>query len=473
MFYKLLFFLLLSLSLNAGDRKGNGGDVLTCDETSAYHLWSLDWYEMQYRYDLKARFPSHGDEIENALEIIERIKVISPRRYAKLSKWAKEFYAKTKFSKFPLSNVRDSGDYDIPEDCDLSQVVNQNQEILPKNKHYLIYEKLWNRLSVVTKTSLILHELIYKSQDFKTSENLRKYVAYLIADEFHNLDVNAYNRKLKSLGFSSNEVNGLSIDLKQAFHFSENGTLLSAYPVPYSSFSFSGKNFVLRPHKLKFYENASLASFCPDSSFKYLLGNQYLEVRCSFWAGDFQQIEYYPSGKLKAAIVEFDVLEQNGIKIFSPLLNQGVIQYTAVQFYENENIKELSYGGIMSVSDDHIYFTDRRSRVKFYENGNLKMARLDSGSSWNYSNGRLLVQGWAEFYDNFQIKEVINTMDFRFELQGRKLLFLSGYKIQFHSNGVLRTAILGEDANLKDIHGKIKSIKKSRRVFFNEEGLVY
>ncbi|MEC9282532.1 MAG: hypothetical protein VX642_07455 [Bdellovibrionota bacterium] len=473
MFNKILLSILFSISVFAGDRKGNGGDVLTCEPVSKYHLWSLDWYEMLYRYKLKPNFPDLDSDVSSALKILERIKDISPRRYEKLSKLVREFYFRSKFTRFPLSDVRDSGVYEIPEDCQLSQAVNQNPDILPSNKYYLINETIWNQLNLEMKTSLILHEVIYKSQDFKTSENLRKYVSFLIADEFHLLSLAQYNQKLKNLGFLKNEINGLEVDLMQDFQFWDDTSLMFAMPVPYSEYEHQKINYRLRSGPVTFYQNGKLASFCPDSIYRHRFHFGSMELRCDIWEMDYSPIEFYPSGKLKSGIVDFEMFEQQEIRVLSPSANDGLKHTTMAKFYENGYLAELDKAGIIVSNDKNVFFTDRKNKVVFHKNGVLKRAKLEAGSSWNYGNGRLLIQAWVDFYDNFQIKEALAIMDFKFFVQDQNLLFVGGHKVQFYENSKLRSAVLGEDVLLKDRLGNFRELKSGQRLFFNERGLLF
>ncbi|MAF90432.1 MAG: hypothetical protein CL674_04100 [Bdellovibrionaceae bacterium] len=467
--FSFLFFFLVCLSVFAGDRKGNGGDVLICEKGSPFHLWSLDWYEMEHRYNLVPKFPGHSSEVKNALVILNRIKEKSPRRYERLTSLVEEFYYRSKFSKHPLSDVRDSGVYEIPPECGLSQVINQNTDILPASKYYLIDENLWQKLTVPMKTSLILHEAIYKLESFKTSENLRKYLSLLIADQFSSFSIKKYNESLAALGFSNNEVNGLEIDLTKDFHFSSDYNLLYAMPIANSRFIFNGSTYTLLPKQVRFYPNTTLASFCPEESFEHKISNDAFQVHCGVWGGDELSIELYPSGKIKAGILAYENFDHQKIS----LLSSDGVQYSKVKFYENSSIAELDAARVLAVTDKHLYFSDGKTSVQFHENAVLKKVKLSSGSSLKYANGRLLFRGWAEFYDNFHPKKVFVSMDFKYRVQNKNLLFSGGNQVEFYADSGLRSAVLGEGVSLLDVHSKLQYIAPGERVYFNEEGYLH
>ena len=146
---------------------------------------------------------------------------------------------------------------------------------------------------------------------------------------------------------------------------------------------------------------------------------------------------------------------------------------TKVKFYENSSIAELDAARVLAVTDKHLYFSDGKTSVQFHKNAVLKKVKLSSGSSLKYANGRLLFRGWAEFYDNFHPKKVFVSMDFKYRVQNKNLLFLGGNQVEFYADSGLRSAVLGEGVSLLDVHSKLQYIAPGERVYFNEEGYLH
>lgn len=184
----LLFLVLLSISVYAGE-KGNGGDVVICkDQTGAVATVELyDFVEARIRDN---RTIEMGDEdlpvMEKVQTVIGRIRAFDKPRAELMTKWSKEFMKEADFlSGIELMDVPDTGDGVIPVGCELKQHVVQLDKIDPfRNKRYVVNADLWAKLSNTHKAGTILHELFLRVGIYNQHLDSRKarYVNSFFAD---------------------------------------------------------------------------------------------------------------------------------------------------------------------------------------------------------------------------------------------------------------------------------------------------
>ncbi len=211
----LLIFISLSCTAVAGDRVGNGGDVIVCGDK----VELLDLYEARVRgfKPLKPTSQNHEDMLREVLDL--RLARLQPQRASRYREYGQEFFRESLILPgIELSDVADAGLAVIPRGCKLEQIVVQlaDGDIIPGANRYTISQDLWDKLDEFNKMALMLHEVIYReaiTKNVGTSMTVRAMVGQLLRDEMdtvlflrltqtfsrrNNLELELYSYFLKS-----------------------------------------------------------------------------------------------------------------------------------------------------------------------------------------------------------------------------------------------------------------------------------
>ena len=189
-----------SLSLFAGDKIGNGGDVIVCPGQKTLLLdiyqgsedWGLDSVERQ------------GTRSEIIIETISKFKGVDSFIASKLltralqldqeitakEKNEKYFSKLVKLTKNKLINISDEGVAEMPDGCEIVQAATQIQSPFPGEVKFTFQRALWNSLESDVQASLILHEVIYEhliSVGEEFSRSTRYFNAALHADYLNSV----------------------------------------------------------------------------------------------------------------------------------------------------------------------------------------------------------------------------------------------------------------------------------------------
>lgn len=391
----------------AKDVKGNGGDILVCRQSPDAHLKSLDMYEASNRYGLKLQpFNKRENEIQIAKLILASIELKSPYRYKAYLKQIENFYNEVLFLEMDLSNIRDTGKVNIPNDCKLKQIINQNLNILPPNKSYIINKPLWQLINSETKASLIIHELLYKELKSENSEKLRFFNALMHSNSLQEFLEIEYIDLLKYIGFSSNLIQGIHLNLNKGFNFYANNTLASAYPTKYASVYLSKQRLPLSPlTKIHFFDNSRVSSLCPTKPFILTVQENQLEAFCLKTSNNFYKLEFYKTGTLKSAMIKPIVIKKLNYTLYLGHTNQRIKTFDHIKFYKNSMIKStlnsfliMKYNGIELKSKKH-------QMILFHPNGRVK---------------------------NFVLSNSVSII-----INGVKKQFLADSKLEFSEKGIL------------------------------------
>ncbi|WP_408097191.1 hypothetical protein ACJVC5_19330 [Peredibacter sp. HCB2-198] len=167
-----LMALTTSLLVHAGDRVGNGGDVIVCPTQRTVVLdifqGGEDWgFEPVTREGTRpeiiaatlkefssvdsviaAKFLARALEIEKEISELER----SSQKRSKL----------VKFTTNDLINISDEGIAELPSGCEIVQAATQNQSPFPGEVKFTFQKDIWLSLDKDVQTSLILHEVVYE-----------------------------------------------------------------------------------------------------------------------------------------------------------------------------------------------------------------------------------------------------------------------------------------------------------------------
>jgi hypothetical protein len=164
-FIKLTFLglLLLASSLaTAGNKVGNGGNVLVCKTTELLgaKMILLDFYEN----DVVVK--SSLTEAEAiAAEALAKLKTANPKLAAQYAERLKSLPPELDFKKdIELKNIPDSDHLFTPpaKDCDVVQTVIRKKSVLESEKRFLVRKEIWEALPAAQKAGLLTHEIIYE-----------------------------------------------------------------------------------------------------------------------------------------------------------------------------------------------------------------------------------------------------------------------------------------------------------------------
>jgi hypothetical protein len=188
-----LILLLVSHAAHAGNRVGNGGNVLECAKpVDRPKAELLDFYEAQERggtliksdeTDYKKILSARLAALEkNAPKLAEQYR----RRAASIES---EFSFKPDIA---LTDTKDSLHVGVPSkgDCKVKQTVIRQGLALSGEKRFAIDKEAWDQLDARNRAGLILHEIIYEhffklgAEDSRTARRLNGLV---FSEEFDKL----------------------------------------------------------------------------------------------------------------------------------------------------------------------------------------------------------------------------------------------------------------------------------------------
>lgn len=195
---KTLFLVMLctfSFSLFAGDKIGNGGDVIICPGRKTV---VLDIYQGKEDWGFETVERS-GTRAEIISTTLAKFKSVDPYIANKLLARAiqleqeitskeqdEKYYSKlVKLTKNKLVNISDEGVAELPDDCEVVQAATQIQSPFPGEVKFTFQKSIWNTLETDVQASLILHEVIYEhmiSVKEEFSRSTRYFNAALHAD---------------------------------------------------------------------------------------------------------------------------------------------------------------------------------------------------------------------------------------------------------------------------------------------------
>lgn len=200
---KLLLVFLLSVApllSHAGFTKGNGGNILVCQNSQNV---VLDFFEMKELYGF-----TFSDELKNTDKRLDFFKIIQDKLISIDADFANEFQvvAQDLESNSAFVDVASMGKIDdifdifLPNNCVLTQAVIQ------RNNRLIISKPLFDSLSSLQQNILTLHEVLYSSllkrQKLNDSRPVRAFVAFLISQNqtsMSNQEVLLFMKKNKIL----------------------------------------------------------------------------------------------------------------------------------------------------------------------------------------------------------------------------------------------------------------------------------
>ncbi len=168
-----LLFVLSSAAHAQGTGAGNGGDVVICKAGDAVRVETLDRFEM--RFTAPATEPLLGgtelDEYQKAKIVLDRMSYFSPSLHTEYLARLAAFRTDVHFADIPLSDIPDSGNTTIPENCEVKQAAIRIPSRIPYGKLYYFYKPYWDLLDTDNRAVLITHEIIFGVEKDHGAEN--------------------------------------------------------------------------------------------------------------------------------------------------------------------------------------------------------------------------------------------------------------------------------------------------------------
>lgn len=187
-----LFILILSAEASAGNKVGNGGDVVICGETKTL----LDLYEAKDRNQALIKPSDSIGHIELTRKRFGILQKFAPKLGAQYLRRLDLILKEIDFKKeMEITSVDDSLHTVLGKDCRLIQIALRKSDVGEGEKTFLIQEEEWNKLNGLNKSALISHEIVYEhlfklgSQDSRAA---RRFVAKLYSKDFEKEDSKSF-----------------------------------------------------------------------------------------------------------------------------------------------------------------------------------------------------------------------------------------------------------------------------------------
>lgn len=534
---KMLLFIFLGSALigstgMASKEVGNGGDVVTCRNSSGViqSIELLDFYEERVIRQNPIRLDPAKSVEENFKLLVDRLDSVN----AEIMK--KSFLTFEKEVLFldsvELIDIPDSDHIVIPANCKIEQIVIQKEPSLVNPKRYTINLELWNRLGTVDKAGLIAHELIYKRligsyiQD-ANSIPVRYLNGTLASDSYQLLPLKTAISVLKSVNISFMKIRDFVVNIVTlTFYDGEaqfrarvqsNATIVLS---PYFSIDIG----VVEP------EASIVLHTSKDFSKVHLVKvpNNYILKNKPFWSSEFGQIDIVDKqmngglyddlvfslddlGKLKLMETKMSTVfilkkaqfntancmyiefVNNDVSCQVPQMNYEP-QFGFI-LHEDGTISKFGYGYLVFIHDasgklntvrirsdaptqneEKFYVRDVKSLdgseifVGFSQNGYLSFAlKIKPNELVRFKNGYYLGGGSIESGTLLNLQKY---PDFIIHWSAENV-------IEFYENGILKkgTVILKKDSNgdtipvqLEDIDGNKVNLKSNMKIELNEHG---
>lgn len=249
----LLFFLLFSNFIKAGDHKGNGADVIVCPQNNGEkQVLFLDYVEAEVRRDIIIDIGNTDRPYLAILDdLLKRIETIDYTRAKRYRIYLNDFSEEVKFiTDFSLGDVLTQSLLECKnEKGKILQLVVQITPRFKEDKRYFIDKTLWDQLSERDKAGVILHEFIMREIGYKRDPEAVRYLTSLYSSQLiTDYRLEEYFNLLKDLGFKFASFKDIAIDLNKDFQFHNRkkyllkGYAYDGYILKYQSYIFPLSN---------------------------------------------------------------------------------------------------------------------------------------------------------------------------------------------------------------------------------------
>ncbi len=216
----------------AGERGGNGGDVIVCPEG----IYMLDSVESSRRKQpvsiqtsdetLRAKLDLLLGRVKNKDEnIFKEIKSRAEVLYKDIIEYEETGELEQlniSFTDGELVNVADEGATYIPSGCKIEQLIIQSTKPMPGDKKFLFQKDLWGKMDLNEKSVAIMHESIYGyllDNGINNSQSTRFFNGLIISGQLEKTQDKNYFQIISEIGFPQKEIRkfGFIFELKD-FH---------------------------------------------------------------------------------------------------------------------------------------------------------------------------------------------------------------------------------------------------------------
>ena len=222
----LVFFstLAISAAAKAGDRAGNGGDAVLCEDQGGVQAYVADYFEMEnltvlnnYLYSIE------GDYTVKVQKVIDRMYEFNLAFANELQAnfdLFKSSHAKPNNSKLIEIDDSDIAHIELKDNCEMVQAAVQVRSPGPLQAKFLIQEEIWTMMDSTQRAGLVLHEIVYMAfldhtykfvdelKTKKSNSNLsRKFVQAISSEKyFKDMDKELFEEIMKEYnsGFKYN-----------------------------------------------------------------------------------------------------------------------------------------------------------------------------------------------------------------------------------------------------------------------------
>lgn len=211
---KWLVFLLVSTTqisdlCFAGERVGNGADVVVCENEPANRLRLLDLYERDVLFRFKPLLLDSGssDPVSLAKHVLQKqLGSLDPYRLSLYSAWIESFFLEALDSdQAQLTDIEDSGILIVPRGCFVTQLVIQREPIFGDDPRYLVNDQLFKDLTLEHQAAVLVHEAVYREvipNSPTSSVNVRGFIALIFSVRLSDMTQDAYDKFLRTRGFA-------------------------------------------------------------------------------------------------------------------------------------------------------------------------------------------------------------------------------------------------------------------------------
>lgn len=191
---KLSVLIFLAHFALAGNKVGNGGDVVFCEPSASRSagVELLDFYELKANGRNLDELKPESSHMEIIEEKLNRLDDLAPRLAKQYKRRVKSILSEIdKKEGIQLTDVEDSAHISLPANCSLKQIAIRKPRVSGAGEMRFIFDlALWNQLDERNKAGLILHEIIYEhlaKLGEKDSRSARRMNGLFFSKEFSSL----------------------------------------------------------------------------------------------------------------------------------------------------------------------------------------------------------------------------------------------------------------------------------------------
>ncbi|MCB0422795.1 MAG: hypothetical protein KDD61_17475 [Bdellovibrionales bacterium] len=472
----ILLGFIVSPWASAGDSKGNGGDVIVCQNQS---VQLLDYFDARQKKWPLFDFSQESDFRKIVTVLLNQLQTVSPFRAQLYQKWFSEFFQEVHFipGKISLGDISDE-DWQgpIPKGCEQIQVANQNPRFLPPGKRYAISLHWWQQLDPFDQAGLVLHELIYRELQSPTSSPVREFLQWMSSAYLYGLSNIAFIEKMKQWGFLFVNLQSILINIQGPLVRDGQGVLREAYPHgDYYSY-WNNESWALSSRApVHFYSTGSVKSFslAQDKVISTSWGDL-IFLKQSKWAELENRLFFYESGQLAKATVGRSTIKANYFELELTQMNRSSFRGLAdITFYPNGVLAEVStaMGWVVWPRTSNKVQVVGGTPIGWSDRGRLLRADLADAYVMDLPQGKLQFFSSTQWnhlgqWVEGQLTKVPQTVT----IQGQTVLLDGFSKVKVFPNSLyLQEIVPSKDVYLLDIYGKSRKCPRFQKIQLDEQ----